>query len=140
MMKHRIAKMQHATWRKVRCDTYIFSFWYLYATNLDKSLIFISHTIPVRCRLSMLCIITYHTIKSVRRRDIIKTTSMSIRKRKFTFRPLSVLNFRIGVGKGKSDSLPMSRRTKLGGQSSPVRKSIFAFGCGALAIIPRSYP
>ena len=59
---------------------------------------------------------------------------MSIRKRKFTFRPLSAL-FRIGVGKGKSDSLPMSRRAKLGGQSSPVRKSIFAFGCGALAIL-----
>ena len=29
----------------------------------------------------------------------------------------------------------MSRRAKLGGQSSPVRKSIFAFSCGALAIL-----
>ncbi len=58
---------------------------------------------------------------------------MSIRKRKFTSRPLSAL-FRIGVG-GKSDSLPMSRRAKLGGQSSSFRKSIFAFGCGALAIL-----
>ena len=60
--------------------------------------------------------------------------NMTIRQRKFTILPHSS-HTRLG---GKSDDtlpLPLRRRVKLGRQSTSVTKSIFAFCCGALAIV-----